>query len=315
MIKYTTKNRCYTNASIIHPKYIVVHSTGCAIGTCDEMYKRWNKASASTCAHGCVDAEKSYQVLPLNYHGWHVGAKGNSTTVGFEITEPKNIKYKSGAAIDTLVYSPNDRDNISDFYKRYNNAVELCVNWCRELNIDVDHVKSHSEMFKLGKATNHADVEHWFSLFGVSMDDFRADVKEMLSKEDFYNEVKTTPEKILTVKDVQNYVGASPDGIFGNKTKKAIIKKVQNEIGVSSDGIFGVNTRKAFPNVKKSSKYDELAKLIQCMLICKKWSVGSCGADGYFGNDTLNAVKDFQKSKNLSVDGIVGKNTAGKLFI
>jgi len=31
--------------------------------------------------------------------------------------------------------------------------------------------------------------------------------------------------------------------------------------------------------------------------------------DGIFGKDTENAIKDFQKSKNLSVDGIAGDNT------
>ena len=31
--------------------------------------------------------------------------------------------------------------------------------------------------------------------------------------------------------------------------------------------------------------------------------------DGDFGKDTLAAVKKFQKSKKLTVDGIVGKKT------
>jgi len=35
--------------------------------------------------------------------------------------------------------------------------------------------------------------------------------------------------------------------------------------------------------------------------------------DGSFGNKTEAAVKDFQKKNNLVVDGIVGKNTFGKL--
>jgi peptidoglycan hydrolase-like protein with peptidoglycan-binding domain len=35
-----------------------------------------------------------------------------------------------------------------------------------------------------------------------------------------------------------------------------------------------------------------------------------CGAaDGIFGNNTLAGVKAFQKANNLSVDGVVGKNT------
>lgn len=33
------------------------------------------------------------------------------------------------------------------------------------------------------------------------------------------------------------------------------------------------------------------------------------GLDGIFGGQTLNAVKNYQKSRNLTVDGIIGCNT------
>lgn len=36
--------------------------------------------------------------------------------------------------------------------------------------------------------------------------------------------------------------------------------------------------------------------------------------DGIFGTDTENKVKEYQKSNNLVVDGIVGKNTFKALF-
>lgn len=35
--------------------------------------------------------------------------------------------------------------------------------------------------------------------------------------------------------------------------------------------------------------------------------------DGYFGDDTLSAVKTYQRSKNLTPDGIVGTDTWGAL--
>ena len=38
----------------------------------------------------------------------------------------------------------------------------------------------HSEGHKLGIASNHADVAHWFRLHGKSMDAFRADVLDGL---------------------------------------------------------------------------------------------------------------------------------------
>ena len=38
------------------------------------------------------------------------------------------------------------------------------------------------------------------------------------------------------------------------------------------------------------------------------------GADGTFGKQTLAAVKQFQKDCGIKVDGIVGKDTWGKLL-
>jgi len=37
------------------------------------------------------------------------------------------------------------------------------------------------------------------------------------------------------------------------------------------------------------------------------------GADGRFGNETYNAVTDFQRKNSLKIDGIVGPNTQSKL--
>ena len=36
--------------------------------------------------------------------------------------------------------------------------------------------------------------------------------------------------------------------------------------------------------------------------------------DGYFGDDTEEAVKDFQRAKGLTADGVVGPKTMEKLY-
>ena len=65
--------------------------------------------------------------------------------------------------------------------------------------------------------------------------------------------------------------------------------------------------------VKKGSKGNSV-KALQLLLIGNGYSCGSCGADGDFGNDTVNATKKYQKDNSLAIDGVVGKNTWTKLL-
>lgn len=100
------------------------------------------------------------------------------------------------------------------------------------------------------------------------------------------------------------------DNIYGNKTKSALVKALQKEIGVTTDGIFGPITKSHCHNIRKGNT-GTIVKLIQSMLVCHGFDID---VDGIFGNATDNAVRDFQRRNNLSVDGIVGKNTFNCLF-
>lgn len=181
--KYLTNNDTYKKPIKIKPLYIIVHSTAVGYESKDALYNSWNKPDRLS-VHGMVDDTGSYQTLPLDYLGGHVGSKGNGKTIGFEICEPKNIAYadKAHTKIDTEKYNPNNPAIRADFLKRYKNAVELATYFCRETGLGADKILSHKEACAKGIASNHADVEHWFPLFGKSMDGFRADVKKELAK-------------------------------------------------------------------------------------------------------------------------------------
>ena len=66
-------------------------------------------------------------------------------------------------------------------------------------------------------------------------------------------------------------------------------------------------------NLSSGSSGSEVKKLQQA-LIEKGYDVGSTGADGVFGKNTLAAVKQYQKDNGLEVDGIAGKLTQGSLY-
>lgn len=66
-------------------------------------------------------------------------------------------------------------------------------------------------------------------------------------------------------------------------------------------------------NLKYGSSGDEVKKLQQSLMNAG-YDVGSTGADGQFGDNTLAAVKQYQQDNGLAVDGVAGTNTQGKLF-
>lgn len=65
--------------------------------------------------------------------------------------------------------------------------------------------------------------------------------------------------------------------------------------------------------LSKGSTGEEV-KTVQRLLKSMGYDIGKYGADGKFGNDTLTAVKKFQSDNQLTVDGIVGKNTWNALL-
>jgi LysM repeat protein len=56
-----------------------------------------------------------------------------------------------------------------------------CVMLCSEYGLIEKNIIYHCEGRKLGIASNHVDVEHWFPRHGESMDTFRAAVKKALA--------------------------------------------------------------------------------------------------------------------------------------
>lgn len=62
------------------------------------------------------------------------------------------------------------------------------------------------------------------------------------------------------------------------------------------------------PTLRVGSR-DEDVKELQTLLIKAGYNCEKYGADGKFGNSTLEAVKAFQADRGLAVDGVVGTKT------
>lgn len=77
------------------------------------------------------------------------------------------------------------------------------------------------------------------------------------------------------------------------------------------DGIAGPATLAGCPLMRKGAQ-GNITKLLQEKLVSLGYSTN--GVDGIFGSGTYSAVREFQKTRGLSADGIVGQNTWRKLL-
>lgn len=136
-----------------------------------------------------------------------------------------------------------------------------------------------------------------------------------------------TPPSPVTgiVADYQSYLnstygyGLAVDNIYGPDTQRHSVMALQTEFnvqlgsGLAIDGIFGPATYRACPNLSTGMS-GNITRLVQYMLVIKGYSVGGYGIDGIYGNDTANAISQYQANNGLAVDGICGSNTFESLF-
>lgn len=193
------KNPCYKAGKKITVKGLMLHSVGCAQPDPKAFVRNWQSQSASVCVHAVLGTDENvYQLLPWNYRGWHCGSgvkgSGNSTHIGIEMTEPSTIKYSGGGTFKDN-YPIKTKAHVMATYK---NAVILFAYLCNEYHLNPlgdGVIISHSEGCKRGIASNHSDVEHIWNKYGLTMKQFRIDVKNAMSDT---SSDKKTAKKIFT---------------------------------------------------------------------------------------------------------------------
>ncbi|MGB3639163.1 MAG: peptidoglycan-binding protein [Rivularia sp. (in: cyanobacteria)] len=117
-----------------------------------------------------------------------------------------------------------------------------------------------------------------------------------------------------------NFYFGTVDGVFGAKTKAALIKFQQPYSHLPSNGIVDAETiLQLDENVWLSGKEvlregstGEEVKALQEMFTV--YDLQTLTADGYFGRKTKEAVIWFQQNWSLTADGIVGKQTWAALY-
>ncbi len=152
-----------------------------------------------------------------------------------------------------------------------------------------------------------------------------------LKKGDRGDAVKTLQKRLKELGYYKSYV----DGDFGNETVAAV-KAFQKKNGLYQDGVAGSQTMKKL-NASNAVKADgtvegsssssgststedgtlkkgsqgAAVKLLQKRL--KELGYYKSYVDGDYGNETVTAVKNFQRKNGLTVDGVAGSQTLNKL--
>jgi N-acetyl-anhydromuramyl-L-alanine amidase AmpD len=119
-----------------------------------------------------------------------------------------------------------------------------------------------------------------------------------------------TGERVRTVQYFLQQWGYSvtADGVFGSGTLSAV-KSFQSSHGLSADGVVGNASWPALTITTQQGDSGSKVRAVQSQLRESGYNVT---VDGAFGPATNTAVRSFQSSKGLGVDGIVGDNTWNK---
>lgn len=122
--------------------------------------------------------------------------------------------------------------------------------------------------------------------------------------------------RIDTVKEVQLWLnqafsaGLTLDGLYGDKTKAAIVKVLQKALNVAADGEYGPITSAAVKTLKFGSTGNAV-KALQALLVCNGYKLAY--VDGDFGTGTRTALIQYQTARKLKIDGKAGKETFSAL--
>ena len=303
-----TKNNCYKTGKKITPIGVMWHSTGAnnpnlkryvqpddgKLGV-NPNANDWNRATPGgreVCVHAFIGKDKNgdvctYQTLPWNYRGWHCGGAGNDRYISFEMCE-------------------DDLKDRSYFNAVYKEAVEFTAYLCKLYGFNPkgkNVIICHQDGYKLGIASNHSDVYHWFNKYGKTMDDVRNDVAKAMGES---GEISTS--KPATSKPSTSSAEIKVDGWWGVDTTKLLQKIFKTPV----DGIVSNQdpAQKKYLLRADSKAWDFKGQGNGSDLIGAMQKKVGVKDDGFMGPKTIKA---WQKYLGVSVDGKMGEKTVKAL--
>ena len=236
-----------------------LHSIGCPCEKARNIINNENRPDAGAAVQAVIQPNgEVWQGLPMYpetkkaMRNWHCGSgsngSGNNTHVGVEMTEPATIKYTGGASWVEIGDGSNTKAVVLANYK---NAVAYFALRCKQFGLDPlkdGVIISHKEGHDRGYASNHGDPEHIWSKFGLTMDQFRKDVKTAMAGGTISvtgqpTTTDTGSQKVNALNGVVTVSYTGTDGVnirtaptFGDNVVKVVTKGTAYKVtGISAD--------------------------------------------------------------------------------
>lgn len=269
---YQTQNPCYKAGKKIKPSGIVVHSTGAN----NPYIKRYVGPDDGILGKNQYNNHWNKSSATKCVHAF-IGKVADGSLKVYQ-TLPWDHRCwgvgsgKKGSYNSTHIQFEICEDGLTNeayYNEAFNLAKELCAFLCEKYGIKTTNIVGHYEAADAGYGSNHGDPRNWQRKFGGSMDQFRKEVGSMLG-----------------LVEESTVVSEPVDTPAVTTTPKEVTSTMQT--------------------LRQGSKGTQV-KVLQWLLNENGFDAGK--VDGSFGPNTLKAVKAYQESKGLSVDGVVGKNT------
>lgn len=230
--KITTKNQYHNSAPGQKMTGIIIHSVGVAQSDPMVFYNYFNNPSTKASVHGIIapgqfiETEECFNTKGYAKRTYHVGkgpsgATYNYSRFGFEMVEPKTIKYTTGANFT----DSNPAETKKFILAVTATAAEVIADLCIYHDLPVSSIQTHKGAHAEGMGSAHADPDHIWSYIGYSITQFRKDVQTIINN-------KTTPKKevpkveqeiITTQSKVYKTLESIPS--WGQDTVKKLINK------------------------------------------------------------------------------------------
>ena len=276
--------------------------------------------------------------MKIAIRGGHVPKFTGASKFIDELTEDRKvkdsvIKYLKQLGCDVLDVTPPD--NTSTLNGDLSYGVNKANNWRADLFISIHFNKAYdiyngclgsevcvysnfdiaqrvvNELAKLGFKNRGQKVRN--NLYELNHTKMKAMIIEVCfveATEDVALYKKLGHDligKTIALAVTNKKISATAETTKNNKTNinnnDNWVKRLQEECNKQ-----GFNS---YPTLKKGAK-GNITKLVQEKLVSLGYNTN--GVDGIFGTGTEKAVISFQKSNGLVADGIVGRNTWGKLL-